>query len=113
MILKAFGLLDMKVGAFGVPFFMAHVGQAIRAVTDLGQDANTTVGRHPADFALVELGTFDDASGALTACTPVNHGTVLGFLPQPQSEFPMTLPLQQKMREAMEPDPTAKPNGRA
>lgn len=81
MILKAFSLLDQKVGTFSPPFFMAHVGQAIRAVTDLGQDLNTTVGRHPADFALCEVGTFDDQTGQFGAMTPLHHGLVLGFLP--------------------------------
>lgn len=85
MMLKAFALLDTKTGAYGVPFFMAHVGQAVRACMDLGQDMNTTVGRHPADYALVEVGTFDDATGRLEAIAFEHHGTVLGFLPRPQA----------------------------
>lgn len=84
MMLKAFALLDMKTGAFATPFFMHHVGLAVRAVTDLAQDLNTTVGRHPGDFALVEIGSFDDNSGVLMACTPINHGLALGFIPQRQ-----------------------------
>lgn len=81
MILKAFCLLDMKAGAFATPFFMHHDAQAIRAVTELGQDQATTVGRYPADFALMSIGTFDDASGVLTPTGIVNLGTVAGFLP--------------------------------
>lgn len=81
MMLKAFSLLDQKVGTFSPPFFMAHVGQAIRAVTDLGQDLNTTVGRHPADFALCQVGAFDDQTGQFEAMVPLHLGLVLGFLP--------------------------------
>lgn len=81
MILKAFCLLDMKAGAFATPFFMHHDAQAIRAVTELGQDLSTTVGRYPADFALMSIGTFDDASGVLAPTGIVNLGTVAGFLP--------------------------------
>lgn len=63
MLLRVFTLLDTKSGIHSAPFFMAHPGQAIRAVQTVGEDINTTVGRHPADFMLVELGTFDDQTG--------------------------------------------------
>ena len=79
MILKAFCLLDMKAGAFATPFFMHHDAQAVRAVTELGQDLNTTVGRYPSDFALCWIGTFDDASGVLTPSGIINLGTVGRF----------------------------------
>lgn len=83
MILKAFSLLDTKVSAFHTPFFMAHVGHAIRACSELGADLSTTVGRHPADFHLYEIGTYDDQSGILTALYPiVSHGPVLAFVPK-------------------------------
>lgn len=92
MILKAFALLDTKTGAFGTPFFMHHVAQAVRACIDLGGNLDTTVGRHPADYALVELGTFDDQTGVLQAIPPHNLGTVAGFLPQPVQQAPLFMP---------------------
>lgn len=98
MILKAYCLLDMKAGAFATPFFMHHDAQAVRAVTELGQDTNTTVGRYPADFALCMVGTFDDASGVLTSLPVVNLGTVAGFLPSRP-----TLPLFQTLDRSQGP----------
>lgn len=89
MILKAFCLMDSKVQAFHAPFFMAHVGHAIRACAELAQDRNTTVGRHPGDFILYEVGTFDDQTGVLRNLDLiVNHGPVLNFV-TPQPELPM------------------------
>lgn len=91
MILKAFSLLDIKAGVFSQPFFMAHAGQALRAVMDLATDLNTTVGRHPADFQLVEIGTFDDVTGVLTSCPPLPYGTVAQLAapkPAPAPLFP-------------------------
>lgn len=83
MILKAFSLLDTKVQTFSPPFFLSHLGHAARAVSQLGQDLNTTVGRHPADFMLYEIGEFDDQTGGLMpSAVPVNHGPVLAFIPQ-------------------------------
>lgn len=88
MQLKAFSLLDMKTGIFNTPFFMSHVGQAIRAVTDLGQDKNTTPGRYPTDFALYEVGLWDDQTAQLTTIAPIGHGTVAAFLP-PETPMPL------------------------
>jgi hypothetical protein len=64
MILKSFSLLDIKAGFYSPPFFMSHNAQAVRAVAELGEDQRTQVGRHPADYQLVELGTWDDQTGA-------------------------------------------------
>lgn len=87
MQLRIFALYDLKSGAHGTPFFMHHVGEAIRACIDLGHDANTTVGRHPADFALHEIGMFDASTGLLTPQQPVSHGSVVSFLPPRQATF--------------------------
>lgn len=87
MKLIAFTLLDTKTGSFGVPFFMSHVGQAIRACIDLGSDMTTTVARHPADFALCRVGFFDDQTGTLEASTPENLGVVVNFLPRTTAEI--------------------------
>ncbi|AXH74646.1 MAG: nonstructural protein [Microviridae sp.] len=84
MILKAFSLYDTKTGIYGTPFFMAHIGQAVRAIIDLAQDANTTIGRHPADYMLYQLGDFDDAVGMFDHLNPVAIGSVVSMLPRPQ-----------------------------
>lgn len=102
MILKAFSLLDTKTGMFNTPFFMAHTGQAIRACIDIGQDPNTTVGRHPADFSLVEIGHFDDQTGELVRGQPLQLGTVASFLPA-RSSVPGPL--------FINPEPGAHPPG--
>lgn len=84
MLLKVFALYDVKSGAYGTPFFLHHVGEAVRACIDLGGDLNTIVGRHPADFALHELGSFDTETGLLVGGQPVSHGAVVTFLPKGQ-----------------------------
>lgn len=90
MILTAFCLLDTKTGMFNAPFFMAHPGQAIRACIDLGQDMGTTVGRHPADFTLCEIGLFDDQTGQLEPVPTRQIGTVVSFLPHAR-QMPLDL----------------------
>lgn len=88
MQLRAFVFLDTKTGIHHVPFFMSHVGQAVRAAADVGADLNTTIGRHPADYVLLEVGTYDDQNGVMMACAPINHGSVVGFLDQRPRPLP-------------------------
>lgn len=63
MVLKIFAVYDIKSELFGPPFFMNSTGEAVRAFKDLANDKNTTVGRHPSDFRLMQLGTFENVSG--------------------------------------------------
>lgn len=91
MITKAFALYDTKAGLFHVPFFFPHMGQAIRACIDLAGDLSTIVGRHPSDFALYEIGLYDDATGTFSATNPANLGLVSSFLPA-QPAFAMASP---------------------
>lgn len=80
MLLQAFCLLDTKTGIHHAPWFMAHFGAAIRTVQDLASDSNTIVGRHPADYCLMEIGTFDDQTGHLQSCVPRSLGTAVSFV---------------------------------
>lgn len=88
MITQAFCLYDTKTGIYGVPFFMQHVGEAVRACQDLANDMNTTVGRHPADFMLVRLGSYNDAVGAFD--NQQEHiGTVVSMVRPPERQSPL------------------------
>lgn len=83
MNLIMFSLFDTKTGTFATPFFMNHRGAAFRAVMDVASDMTTSIGRHPADYALYELGLFDDQTGRLEPCHPLNLGSAVQFLPSP------------------------------
>lgn len=54
---------DSKADVYGVPFFMASKGHAIRSFSDEvnREAADNIYYRHPEDFELFELGAFDDA----------------------------------------------------
>lgn len=81
MILLGYSILDNKTGHFSVPFFFNHRGHAIRAAIELAGDNTTTVGRHPADFTLCEVGVFDDQTGRFTSEDVVHLGTILSLAP--------------------------------
>lgn len=53
---------DIKADLYGQPFFQATVGMAQRSFSDSVNrpDENSLLFKHPADFELFHLGTFDD-----------------------------------------------------
>lgn len=84
MILKAFSILDNKADSFGAPFFFPTTGQAVRAFKDLCNDPNSNVNRHPGDYRLYCIGTFDDAIGRLLGLDqvePLGYATDYRDLP--------------------------------
>ena len=73
MILRAYSIFDTKALQYHPPFFQATDGAAVRLLQDLVSDLNTTVGRHPNDFVLYCIGTYDDSEGLLSPALPRLH----------------------------------------
>ena len=62
-IQKVVAVFDRGISSYGRPFAVPHVGQAVREFTDLCQDRENPIGKHPQDYQLYELGIYDDSSG--------------------------------------------------
>jgi len=72
MKLNVYAIFDEKACTFSQPFTQNHNGQAIRLFQDLVRDNNSTISKHPEDYKLYQLGTYDDTSGELESnVTPV------------------------------------------
>lgn len=72
MIQKVFGVRDGKAMAFLQPFFSASVGAAVRAFSDaVNEDGKSPLTKHPEDYILYELATFDDNSGEFFSTVPI------------------------------------------
>lgn len=67
---RVFSAHDSKLSIFLPPFFVQHLGQALRMWEDSVNSPDTLVAKHPSDFVLYEIGTFDDEHGVLTSHTP-------------------------------------------
>lgn len=67
MIVTLVAIKDVKVGAFQQPVATAAIGGAVRAFEDACKEPgkNTDMSRHPADFELYKLGTFNDETGRI------------------------------------------------
>lgn len=63
-----FAVLDAAAGTFGNLIVVPHVGVAVRAFTDQvnNPDRDNNFYHHPQDFALYEVGSYDDTQGVIT-----------------------------------------------
>lgn len=81
MLSKVYTVFDSKTGAYMQPFFMAAKGAAIRAFSDLVNDSQHTFGKHPEDYVLFEIGTYDDLSAELVSySSPQSLGVGVEFV---------------------------------
>ena len=70
MILQVVSVHDSAVDAFGRPIFVAAIGAATRSFADEVNNPQSEMNKHPADYTLFHLGTFDDASGTFSQSAP-------------------------------------------
>lgn len=66
---RIFSVYDKKTEQYGVPFFIVNRSAAIRAVTSSFND-NNMMSKHPHDFAIYDLGEYDDETGLLSPQSP-------------------------------------------
>jgi len=63
----AFAIRDVKADAFNLPFFQTTRASAIRNFADLSSDPQSTIARHPEDFQLYEIGSYDSGNAYFTS----------------------------------------------
>lgn len=92
MILNAYSVFDRKALQYHPPFFASTDGAASRSFMDLANDANTTIGRHPADYVLFRIGTYDDQKGEMIPISPLMHVVDAVALVSPAPALPFDRP---------------------
>ncbi len=65
MKFNTYSIFDTATGLYSRPFFTQSDGEAIRSFSDISCDAEHPIGKHPEDYTLLRLGTFDDTTGKL------------------------------------------------
>lgn len=99
MQLKAYTVFDNKALQYHPPFYAATDGSAVRSFSDMANDNNTMIGRHPKDYSLWHCGTYNDQNGHFAPVLPLVHvADAVAFL-NVQPTFPLT-PAESK--EALE-----------
>jgi len=80
MLLKAFAIYDMKSEMYSRPFFAINAGEATRIFGDAVNEAGSPYNKHPEDFTLYGVGSYDDLLGELDKATHENLGCALTYL---------------------------------
>lgn len=65
MKLLLFTVHDSKVGAYLPPMVFKSIGEASRAFETACKDTSSSFNKYPSDFTFIELGTFDELTGAV------------------------------------------------
>lgn len=90
MTMNVYSIFDRKSLIYNTPWFQPTHGAATRILEDLVNDLSTNVGRHPNDYVLYCIGSYDDQKGLLIPIAPLVHvmdAIALVKLP-PASLFP-------------------------
>lgn len=56
---------DRQLDGFMRPFTAESVGQAIRSFRDLANEPGSDINKHPEDYELYQIGTFDTQDGSI------------------------------------------------
>lgn len=75
MIINVYSVFDSKLATFGRPWYELTDSAAIRAFSDAvmdGSNPNNQFHKHPEDFSLYSLGSFDDSIGFFDLVKPVS-----------------------------------------
>ncbi len=63
MKLTIYSIFDTASGLYSRPFFTLSDAEAMRSFSDIIQDADHPVGKHPEDYSLLRIGVYDDTKG--------------------------------------------------
>ncbi|AXH74012.1 MAG: nonstructural protein [Microviridae sp.] len=72
MQVNMYVIYDTKAKFYNKPFFMQNDQIAQRAFTDLANDPQTDICKHPTDFQLYKVGTYEDATATITSNPPIH-----------------------------------------
>lgn len=72
MIRMVFAVYDCKAESFGQPMFVANQAVMFRLMKDevLREGADNLVAKHPQDFSVYHLGSFEDSKGVFVVEKP-------------------------------------------
>lgn len=86
MIKNVYVIYDSKAEFYNQPFFIINDELALRSAMDLRQDLSTEVGRHPEDFTMFKIGTYDDTTATID--TDQAHEVICRFHELPLTPVP-------------------------
>lgn len=75
-----FSVYDRKAQYYLPPFASRSEAEAVRAFVELVMNSETPISQYPADFDLMQVGTFNLESGGLNPVVPVPRPIINGLV---------------------------------
>nr|UXQ88105.1 MAG: nonstructural protein [Microvirus sp.] len=66
MLVNIFTIFDEKARAYLPPFYQPEIAQAHRSFGDAVNDPETAFYKHPSDYTLFHIGSFDNETGKIS-----------------------------------------------
>jgi hypothetical protein len=73
MLLYVYSIYDKKIEVYNTPFFFSDHISAARAFGRLQLDPQSMLYAYPDDYALYQIGEFDDQTGIVSPVTPPKY----------------------------------------
>lgn len=81
MIMTVFAIYDSGVSTWMVPIFARNKGEIMRSFIEAVNNPESKFFKHPADYTLFEIGTWDDDKCVFDLLkTPVRLGVAIEYL---------------------------------
>ncbi len=71
MLMHVYSFYDTASGSYMRPFVAQADGEATRVFMDLVSDPEHPIGKHPEDYSIFRLGSFNDQSGDIGPEDPI------------------------------------------
>lgn len=62
MLMSVFSVYDSCANVFMTPIYVRNKGEMLRLFIDWSNNPETVMGKHPEDYSLFEIATWDDSS---------------------------------------------------
>lgn len=73
-------IYDTKAEVYTAPMQFQSAAQALRSFTDAVNNKQSDFGKHPEDYVLLEIGSWDERSGEIEPCVPTSLGVGINFV---------------------------------
>jgi len=83
---EIFTIYDSKAQAYLTPFFLHKDGMAMRVFADCVNDKNHQFGKHPEDYTLFRIGSWDDDKAKFLTNNPIAIGNGVEFIDKEYTE---------------------------
>jgi len=80
--MRIYSIYDTKAEQYGNPVFMRTDAEARRGFGQVAADTQTEIGRHPEDFILYRIGTWNPEKGVITPEAGTCIAKAIEFLAQ-------------------------------